>query len=175
MTPEGQRLLDELYRSHWPYMVNLANKRAGCRERAHDLAMNALLKLAPRIETIAPAALPAYWQRAVVNLMITEFRRAQSARVVSLDELNENSEMPWQIGAALPPVYERAERAQRDALVREAVAALRPHHRRTLQLYYGNGLSILQIAALDGIATGTVKSRLKRARRGVERKIKGFL
>lgn len=55
---------------------------------------------------------------------------------------------------------------QRDEVmdVRSALRALSAEHRRALVLYEMCGLSVSQVAAETGVAEGTVKSRLARAR-----------
>jgi RNA polymerase sigma-70 factor (ECF subfamily) len=53
-----------------------------------------------------------------------------------------------------------AERAERAALVNEAVAGLSPPLREVVVLHYTGGLSLRQVATTMGVSIGTVKSRL---------------
>ena len=61
--------------------------------------------------------------------------------------------------------------ALRDALVRRAVMALSDKHRVVLLLHEVDGMTAGEIGALLGIATGTVESRLSRARAGLARRL----
>ena len=61
------------------------------------------------------------------------------------------------------PGLEPAEHAEREELrrsIRTGVAALPPKHQSVVILYYLHGMSLLETAAVLGIALGTVKSRL---------------
>jgi RNA polymerase sigma-70 factor (ECF subfamily) len=53
-----------------------------------------------------------------------------------------------------------AERAERAALLNEAVAGLSPPLHEVVVLHYTGGLSLRQVAAAMGVSIGTVKSRL---------------
>ena len=53
--------------------------------------------------------------------------------------------------------------------VRRAVAGLPPLQREVIALFEYEGLSLAEVAAVVGADTGTVKSRLQRAREGLRR------
>ncbi|MBO5502687.1 MAG: sigma-70 family RNA polymerase sigma factor, partial [Clostridia bacterium] len=57
--------------------------------------------------------------------------------------------------------YER--KAHKEALW-QAVSQLKPEHQLLLDLYYGQQMSYEEMAAATGLAQGTLKSRLGRAR-----------
>lgn len=70
---------------------------------------------------------------------------------------------------------ERLARAELQARVREALGRLSPAHREVVVLHHFEGLPLAEIAALLGVATGTVKSRLGRAREHLERLLGPYL
>ncbi|MCX5676282.1 MAG: RNA polymerase sigma factor, partial [Planctomycetota bacterium] len=55
------------------------------------------------------------------------------------------------------------------ATVRRATARLPEDQRAAVSLYYGEGLSVAEIAEVLGAAEGTVKSRLYHAREALRR------
>ncbi|WP_082671088.1 RNA polymerase sigma factor [Chloracidobacterium thermophilum] len=68
-------------------------------------------------------------------------------------------------------VFETQERAR---LVRESLARLSPEFRDTLVLKEYDGLSCEEIAEVLGVAVGTVKSRLFRAKLELKRHLAAF-
>jgi RNA polymerase sigma-70 factor (ECF subfamily) len=62
-------------------------------------------------------------------------------------------------------VAARIDSEKRLAAVRAALAALPAHERETVELVYWAELSMAEAAAVLGVAEGTVKARLSRARR----------
>lgn len=52
-----------------------------------------------------------------------------------------------------------------------AIQALSPHHRAVIVLRYYEGLTEAEMAAVLGVSPGTVKSRLSRARRSLQRQL----
>ncbi len=66
-------------------------------------------------------------------------------------------------------VTARIDDRERLAQVRTALAALRPHEREVLALCVWSGLDYAEAAEALGVPVGTVRSRLSRARRKLER------
>ncbi len=67
-------------------------------------------------------------------------------------------------GSGDPTPQETLEAAELLEIVREAVAVLPPGERNAVLMYYVDGLSCREIAALTGVSTGAVRVRLHRAR-----------
>jgi RNA polymerase sigma-70 factor (ECF subfamily) len=59
--------------------------------------------------------------------------------------------------------HEEAERGERSRIVREAMQALPPEQRQSLELAYFEGLSQTEIAERTGLPLGTVKTRMRLA------------
>lgn len=62
------------------------------------------------------------------------------------------------------PLDEQAELAGQARLIRRAIAELKPPRPEVIDLYYGAGLTVEEIANALGIPAGTVKTHLFRAR-----------
>ena len=59
--------------------------------------------------------------------------------------------------------------------VQKAVAGLSPDHRAVVTLHHLQGMPVEEIANVMGCSTGTVKSRLSRARESLKRKLAGYV
>ncbi len=70
--------------------------------------------------------------------------------------------------------YHILERAERQELVRRALASLAQPYRAVVVLREIEGLSYEEIAQVLGVAEGTIKSRLMRGRELLRRKLAGF-
>ncbi len=71
--------------------------------------------------------------------------------------------------------YLHLEQAERREVVRKALASLAPPYRTVVVLREIEGMSYEEIAQVVGLAEGTVKSRLKRGRELLRRKLAGIL
>jgi RNA polymerase sigma-70 factor (ECF subfamily) len=100
--------------------------------------------------------------RIAVNLALSERRRRRPT--LRLHNARD--------GTSLDPPYVSAEsepsapleRAERDAMIHDALLALAPDHRAVVIMKEFDGLHYDEIAATLGIPVGTVRSRLHRAR-----------
>ena len=95
---------------------------------------------------------------------------------VSMDD----TESPW-AAAVLEAVSTEGrpdqvfEQAEREAVVRQALASLAPPYRAVVVLREIEGLAYEDIAQVLGLAEGTVKSRLLRGRELLRRKLAGYV
>jgi RNA polymerase sigma-70 factor (ECF subfamily) len=71
--------------------------------------------------------------------------------------------------------YQVLEQAEREAVVRQALASLAPPYRTVVVLREIEGLPYEEIAQVLGLAEGTVKSRLLRGRELLRRKLAGYV
>ncbi|HAH95535.1 MAG TPA: RNA polymerase subunit sigma-24, partial [Firmicutes bacterium] len=93
--------------------------------------------------------------RITVNLCIDETRRRKKQAIQGLSENMESSHTGPE---------EKVVRDETSRQVRAAMASLSPDHRAVLVLREIEGLEYGEIGAILGLAAGTVKSRLNRAR-----------
>jgi RNA polymerase sigma-70 factor (ECF subfamily) len=69
--------------------------------------------------------------------------------------------------------FEEVENADRNKTIRQAVESLPEAYREVVMSVYFNEMSVAETAAALGIAEGTVKSRLSRARDVLKNKLEG--
>ena len=71
--------------------------------------------------------------------------------------------------------YQVFEQAEREVVVKQALASLAPPYRTVVVLREIEGLPYDEIAQVLGLAEGTVKSRLLRGRELLRRKLAGYV
>ena len=148
--------LDRLYRLAW--------RLTGQKAEAEDLFQELLIKAYQKLDTLVTINDPGPWlARVQYNLFIDERRRFARRR---LREVNEG-EMAGDGLASLPnnddPAVDRA-RYERVRALDRALAQLSDEHRLVVLLHDTEGYKIKEIQDLTGLAAGTIKSRLHRAR-----------
>ena len=156
--------VDELYTTHWRYLVRLAVLLVDDVASAEDVVQDAFIALHRRADTLRdPDAALAYLRTSVLNLSRSVMRRRQVARK--------------HLRVAEP---EATAPADHDVLVREehraalsAVRRLPRHQREVLVLRYWSGLSEREIAQTLGISTGSVKSAASRGLAAVQKMLGG--
>jgi RNA polymerase sigma-70 factor (ECF subfamily) len=141
-------------------------------EEAHELVQEACyraLKSGKRYE--APAAAEAWLCVTLRNVFLDSRRSMAWRKGRSLDCRNEGGELPLHETLAKPEedFIEGLLRQERVRVVRSALKRLGKNQRRVLALCDMEGMSYEAAAKALGIPTGTLRSRLFRARRVVVR------
>lgn len=152
--------LRQLFDDHYAAMVRLAAALTGDPGRAEDVAQEAFIKLDGRVESVTPGARVAYLRAAVVSVARSEHRR--SRRLKRRPRATRRSE---------PSVEDQAiASAERDRVL-VALDALSDRQRECVVLHYYAGLSDREVGDAIGIATGSVKTHLDRARRALREQL----
>jgi RNA polymerase sigma-70 factor (ECF subfamily) len=142
---------EDCFREQYPRLVALGAAMAGNREVARELAQEAMLRAHARWDEVGTYDAPGAWLRRVMtNLVIDHLRsrRAEESAVVRL-------------GARQPGATDGLDVPADWAAL---VAPLPARQRIIVTLFYGEDLSLEQIADLLDIRVGTVKSALGKAR-----------
>jgi RNA polymerase sigma-70 factor (ECF subfamily) len=151
----------ELYTRHTPALLRLAQLLSESADDAEDLVHETWLRAlrgAGRFE--GRSALRTWLTGILVNCAREWCRAARRADTVELHDEVEGSD------PAPPAGIERLD-------LERAVAALAPGYREVLLLHDLFGYSHDEIGAMLGVAPGTSKSQLSRARRAVTRALGG--
>jgi RNA polymerase sigma-70 factor (ECF subfamily) len=142
-----------LYARACPSLVGLLTVISGNRADAEEVAQDAFVRLLEHWGKVREYAEPEAWLRTVaVRLLVSRQRRRQvAARGLAL--------LRRRAATAAP-----ATGPGRDVELEEALAALPVAQRAVLVLHHLHDLSVAEVAELLHVPTGTVKSRLSRAR-----------
>lgn len=169
-----QRILDgnadeyeKLVLEYQKNVYNLALRMIGNPEDAADMAQEAFIKAYNFLSAYRGDSKFSVWLYRIVSNVCLDFLRSKKRRqTVSLsviDDGGDDTELDIADESQSPErIFERA--MTRDA-VRRGLAALTPEYRQILVLRELQGMSYEEIAAVLGLESGTVKSRIFRARK----------
>lgn len=149
---------EDLYRRHVPRVFGLCCRLAGDGLRAEELAQDVFVRAWQKLGTFrGESAFSSWLHPLAVNTALSERRamRRRTARVFATDDLE---------------AYDRPERpaavdAGTDLDLERALGTLPPGARAVFVLHDVEGYKHEEIAQMTGVATGTSKAQLHRARR----------
>jgi len=134
---------------------------------AEELAQDVFLKAYGRLASFDPSRKFSSWLFKVAHNATIDHLRRRRVATVSLDPLGEEGlSISERLAGPERDGPERAAMRRELALaLEEAMADLRPEHREILLLRFREGLSYEELAEVLGLALGTVKTHLHRARK----------
>ncbi len=157
-------LFERVTRPHFDRLYRLAWRLAGSRAEAEDLFQEVLIKAYAKLDELIDIEKPGPWlARVMYNLFIDQQRRFKRQRLGTVAEGDLPGDGFAAIAGDLDPVADKAryERLQRlDA----ALNQLSDDHRLVVLLHDTEGYKLDEIQSITGTPTGTLKSRLHRAR-----------
>lgn len=134
----------------------------GNQQLAEDIAQEVFIKVYGHVGTFRGQSSFKTWLFAITrNLAINELRSSYMRRIVLLEWVK-----PKQNGQSAEDTVMEAQSQQE---LRKIVMGLPRKLREVLLLYYEHEMKMAEIAELMNLSEGTVKSRLHRARKVVER------
>lgn len=163
--------MGELLGRYEAAVYSLCYRMVGNRETARELAQETFLKAITHFERYdGRSRLMGWLMRIATNTCLTHYRRQKHRNHRSLDAPIGGEGESWQLSDGLSQSREPesgsgvAEDNERLAALTRALGLIGPEHRVVLLLRDAHGLEYAAIAEALGIAVGTVKSRLFRAR-----------
>jgi RNA polymerase sigma-70 factor (ECF subfamily) len=155
--PDGVPTWEEVARDHGRFLYNVAYRLAGNDADAQDLVQETLLRVRRGLESYTPGSLQGWLSRIVTNVFLDEVRRRRRRPTDAL---------PDEPDRVLPPSA-AADEASEDLSdeVQAALSALPDEFRTAVVLCDVVGMSYDEIAAVQGVPVGTVRSRIHRGRR----------
>lgn len=163
-----------LVESYERRVFNLAYRMCGNREDAADLAQEALVRAFRAMRRFREQAQFSTWlYRIVVNVCLDYQRSRMRHPTVSLDEpvSGHDGDIPRQVVSEDPDPAVQYERAEIQAAVHRAIGRLAADHRAVVIMRDIQGMAYEEIADVLGVALGTVKSRLNRARMALKEEL----
>ncbi|HKP62863.1 MAG TPA: sigma-70 family RNA polymerase sigma factor [Polyangiales bacterium] len=134
---------------------------------ADDLAQEALLKAFQALPSFQARSSITTWLYAVTRSVCLDHHRSRLARTARLHDSLDDALPEQQPGPE--EILEQRDEAER---LWQALRGLDPEFRVALVLYDIEGLSYHEIARVEQIPVGTVRSRLARARRKLEQALR---
>lgn len=163
--------LGQLVRRYQDRVFNLCLRMCGSREDAEDHTQEAFVRAIQSLDKFAERSRFYTWVfRIAVNLVVSAKRKTDRRATFSLDaprrrgDGDDGESRSAQLAADDSPPDQRMENQERNRQVMAAMSAIDDEHRTVLVLRDVESLSYDEIADILDVPTGTVKSRLHRAR-----------
>lgn len=152
-----QTLIDR----HQEWTLNLAYQFVGEIEAARDLAQDVFVRVYESLDSYdGHRPFRAWFISIARNVCIDHYRKTRRR----IEGAGRPVEPPADLRSAEEPADLRLERKERSQILMAALDQLGSTSRDAIVLRDLQGCSHAEIAALDGVAIGTVKSRISRAR-----------
>jgi RNA polymerase sigma-70 factor (ECF subfamily) len=175
----GVREMEDILSRHLPRFYRSAYRQLGNAADAEDAVQEAMLAAFVHLHQFKGQAQMSTWLTAIVtNCARMQLRRRPRQLSVSLDErLGEDQDfcLADQLPAGEPSPEDQTRASELHRHLLRFVARLSPPLRRTFQLRELDGLSTSEAAAVLGVADGTVKAQLARARARLKKLMGGAL
>jgi RNA polymerase sigma-70 factor (ECF subfamily) len=167
-----EKLYEKYHRGLYGYLLSMLRKP----EVAEDLTQDIFVKLFRQIGSYRFQSPFAHWLfRLARNLAIDHLRREKVRFASSLDEdKDEGLPLRERLAGKSPTPAAGALRQEKHEFIRQAVAELPEAFRSVVVMREWDDLAYEDIALRLGLSTGTVKSRLFRARGLLAKKLKGW-
>lgn len=164
------RSLVELYQRP---IVSFVSRMVADHSVADDVAQDVFLRAWRHLADYDPSRKFSSWLFKIAhNRTIDQLRRQKVRFTYSLDD-HEEDESPRDVAAPEEQTspLRHAEASELRRLVQESIAGLRPAYREILLLRFEQDLQYDEIALVLGLAIGTVKVQLHRARKALAREL----
>lgn len=153
-------------------VINIAYNMLSNREDAYDAAQEVFLRVYRNIESFKEQSSFTTWlYRITANVCSDILRKRQKgSNIISLNQFTEdNDEADIKDDSA--SVEENIELSEKQAAVRKAISELKEEYRIVITLCDIQGMSYDEISEIIKVPTGTVKSRINRARNALKKNL----
>jgi RNA polymerase sigma-70 factor (ECF subfamily) len=158
---------DELCKRHARKMFRITHRITRNRENAEDAVQECLLNAFIHLRSFDGRSRFSTWlTRIAVNAALMKLRKNRAGHEVPIEEPFETGGLPPEHRLTDPSLNpeERYAKSEREAILRDAIAKLRPRIRKTLEIYQLQERSLDETAEILGISVTAAKARLFQAR-----------
>jgi len=151
---------EPLYRAHAGHVYALCLRMSGDPARARDFVQDAFVRAWEQLGSYrGESAFGTWLHRLTVNVVLADMRSAQrrALHAVTVAELDDDDAVEWPPATTIGSSDDRMD-------LDTAIAALPPGARVAFVLHDIEGYSHAEIGALTGLAAGTIRAQLFRAR-----------
>ena len=176
ISPQEQKYtLESLMREYGNDVLRMAYLYVKNIHTAEDMFQEVFLKVNEKLHTFEGKSEVKTWLlRITINTCKDYLKSAYHNRVIPMeqfakDQLEDKAQRKEEGG------YERLEKEEEAHTVKEAVMSLPEYYRDVVLCVYFQEMSLDEAAKALGVSTGTVKSRLSRAKERLKRALEGRL
>ncbi|MDO8589206.1 MAG: sigma-70 family RNA polymerase sigma factor [Armatimonadota bacterium] len=169
---------EQLFNRYQKRVYNIVYGMIGNENDAAELAQDVFVRVFDSIATLRAEEAFFTWVRTVaINVCRDHVRRRVPFRVESLDEKMsyDGEDIIREIADPAVGPERLSEQKETERAVHRAIDSLSGEHRTVVVLHHLEGMDVQDIAKALGCPTGTVKSRLARAREELRRKLAGYV
>src|SRR4051812_12016050 len=164
-----ERAFEEVVRLYQHKVYNLVYRMLGNREEAEDVAQEVFVTVFKSIDSFRGEAKFSTWlYRIAANHCKNRMKYLGRRSYKSTGELDEAAEREMHANGNIRPHVDgpdaMLEGLQLERMVQDGIASLEEEHRELIVLRDVEDMSYEEIGSITGLADGTVKSRLHRAR-----------
>ncbi len=152
--------------AHQALVYSVARHMLGNEEEVRDVFQTVFLRLFQHLERIDPERGVSAWLRKTTLNECFDRIKARSRRPEPVDESH--------VAAETGSPQQRTEKGEVDRALSLALEALSPEQRATVVLHYMEGLRYAEIAEALDVSIETVRSRLKRARAELRKRLRKY-
>lgn len=166
------RVLFERYRDP---LYGYVRRMVGSDDLAADLTQDAFLRAYQSLSRLKSAGAFHTWLYQIATNRVRDHWKSPRREALSLEAAAEGGEQGIQPADPSPGPERVAVREGLRVAVASAVERLSPEHREVVLLHHIGGMDVRAIAGALGVAEGTVKSRLGRARADLRRRLAAWI
>jgi RNA polymerase sigma-70 factor (ECF subfamily) len=170
---------DELVRVYHASIFHVAYRMLGDSNEAADAVQDIFLKVFRHVQGFrGDSSLKTWIYRIAFSEILNRLRwwkRRFRSSTVSLDDDRDGRGQAFKLVAPEPSALHVLESKERESAIQQALTKLSGEHRSIVILRDIEGFSYSEIADILGISTGTVKSRLARARADMKKGLAKYL
>lgn len=158
---------EKLIKAHQAYAYNIAYRMVGNEEDAKDASQEALIKVFKSLKNFSGDSAFSTWLYRIVMNTCKDLLRKRKTNEISIDKGYETDEGQVQIeieDTSSDPVTMYEEKEVR-ITIEDAIDDLPNNYKSVVVLREVQGLSYDEIAEIEDIPVGTVRSRINRGRR----------
>jgi len=169
---------DKLCQRHAPKILHMTHRITRNREDAEDAVQECFLSAFVHLRSFDGRSRFSTWlARIAMNAALMKLRKNRACRGVPTAEPVETSELELEhrLADPSPNPEERYAKNERAAILRDAVAELRPVIRKTVEIQLQQGCTLPETAKHLGISLPAAKARMFHARAALRRRLQSSL
>lgn len=163
----SQKAFGKLFKYFHQPLVGFAFKLSNNKELANDAVQDTWIKVSKNIRKLSDPRAFRSWLYKLLRWRIIDYQRKNTSDLISIDDKSIDDSVFIQDSGKQN--YSEID-SRKDEILSVAIRSLPSIEKQIIHLFYLEELKISEIAIVLDIATGTIKSRLNRARKMLKQK-----
>ena len=167
---------DDLYKRHAEKMFRITYRIMRNREDAEDAVQECFLNAFLHLKNFDGRSRFSTWlTRIAMNAALMKLRKNPPSREVPIDQSAETTELRSEhlLSDFSPNPEEHCAKSEREAILRDAIAKLRPRIRKAVEIHKLQECSLEETGEVLGISVAAVKGRMFHARAVLRKTLRG--